>query len=86
MVAKVDAEELTTGADAILRRVKDDGEIIDIRQNGEIVARLIPAHSVSKEERDRRWAELKQLGEEISKRWPADVSAVEAVRDVRREL
>lgn len=86
MVAKVNAEELTTQADAILRRVKDNGEIVDISLGGEIVARLIPAHGVSKEEHDRRWAELKQLGEEISKRWPPDVSAVEAIRDVRRDL
>jgi antitoxin (DNA-binding transcriptional repressor) of toxin-antitoxin stability system len=86
MVATVDAEELTRDADAILRRVKESGETVDISQGGEIVARLIPARGLSNEERDRRWAELKQLGEEISKRWPPDVSAVEAVRDVRREL
>ncbi|MGH2558401.1 MAG: hypothetical protein ACRDJH_04990 [Thermomicrobiales bacterium] len=86
MVATIDVQDLTTDADAILRRVKDDGEVVDISQEGEIVARLIPAHGVTKEERDRRWAELKQFVEEIGKLDGGEVSAVEMVRDVRRDL
>jgi antitoxin (DNA-binding transcriptional repressor) of toxin-antitoxin stability system len=86
MVAKVDAEELSIDTDAIRRRVKDHSEIVDISQDGEIVARLIPAHGVSAEERDRRWAELKRFVEEVGKLDVGEVSAVEMVRDVRRDL
>jgi hypothetical protein len=32
------------------------------------------------------WNELERLGVEIGRRWPAGVSAAEAVRDDRREL
>jgi hypothetical protein len=42
----------------------------------------IPATS----EEERLWAEIDELAAEISKHWPKGVSAVDAVREQRRNL
>jgi hypothetical protein len=38
------------------------------------------------EEWERIWAEMNEIAKEISKKWPKGVSAVEAVREQRRNL
>lgn len=80
--------ELKQQTSKILRRVREEGEIIDITYHGEIIARLVPVAPTepTDEELAAIWADLDQLTAEISARWPEGVSAVDAIRDVRRDL
>ena len=84
----VGVRELKEHTSAILRRVRDRKESIDITHRGKVVARLVPA--VGDELNDQRlaelFAELDELSARISASWPEGVSAVDAVREQRREL
>jgi len=84
----VGIRELKQQTSKILRQVREKGEIIEITYHGEIVARLVPVTppEASREDVAAVWADLDQLTAEISARWPEGVSAVEAIREVRREL
>ena len=87
-MATVGVRELKQQISKILRRVREDGEIIEITYHGEPIARLVPINSSapSDDELDAIWADLDELTAEISAKWPEGVSAVDAVREVRREL
>ena len=85
----VGIRELKQQTSKILRRVREEGQIIEITYHGEIIARLVPVippPETSNEDVAAIWANLDQLTAEISAKWPEGVSAVDAVRDVRREL
>jgi prevent-host-death family protein len=84
----VGIRELKQHTSKILRRVREQGETIDITYHGETIARLVPVHSAppSSEELAAYWANLDELAAEVSAKWPAGVSAIDAVEDVRREL
>jgi prevent-host-death family protein len=84
----LEIDELTKCINEILRIV-EEGESIELTKRGEVIARLVPARRPQQPvKRDLRdfWVEMDRLAIEISAHWPADVSAVDAVRDVRREL
>lgn len=85
---EVGVRELKTNASELLRRVREGGEIIDITYYGEVVARLIPVKQTKTEaeELDRLWADMDQLAKEVSAKWSDSPSAVDAVREGRREL
>jgi prevent-host-death family protein len=72
----------------ILRRVRENGEIIEITYHGEPIAQLIPINPPrsSEAEISAILADLNQLSAEISAQWPEGVSALDAVNEVRREL
>ena len=81
--------ELTERIDEILRLVKEKGETFEVTEHGEVVARLGPVREPKQAVEDSdaaAWAELDRLSAEISAHWPEGVSAVDAVRDVRRDL
>jgi prevent-host-death family protein len=80
--------ELKDHATQILRKVREEGAEYQVTYHGKVIARILPTELIplSGEEMDAAWADLDALAEEIGKRWPAGVSAVDAVRDVRREL
>jgi antitoxin (DNA-binding transcriptional repressor) of toxin-antitoxin stability system len=85
----IDVVELTEHIDEVLCMVEEKGETIQITNHGEVIAHLVPvSSSQSPAESAKRdiWADLDRLAAEISAHWPADVSAVNAIRDVRREL
>jgi prevent-host-death family protein len=84
----VGIRELKQQTSKILRRVREEGEIIEITYHGEVIARLVPVNppAPSNEEMSATWADLDQLTAEISAKWPEGVSAVEAVREGRRDL
>ena len=77
-------------ASSILRDVRETGEIVEITHRGQVVARLVPAGTASsaavKEKTAAVLADLDELAAEIAKYWPKGVSAVDAVREQRREL
>ncbi len=91
----VGIEDLQEHAEDLLRRVAESGETIEIIHHGRVAARLVPPVSLkpdedARAERDANdlatWARLMRRGEEIGRTWPEGVSAVDAIRDVRREL
>jgi prevent-host-death family protein len=84
----LEVDELTKRINEILRIV-EEGETIELTKRGEVVARLVPARRPQQPvKRDLKdfWAEMDRLAVEIGARWKGDMDAVEAVRDVRREL
>ncbi len=87
-MSEVGIRELKASASEIVRRVRERGEVFDITYYGEVVARLVPVHPLTPAPDDvaALMTNLDQLAAEISDAWPEDVSAVDAVRDVRREL
>jgi prevent-host-death family protein len=88
MMITVGVRELKQETSKILRRVREEGEIVEITYHGEIIARLVPVNppQPSDEEVAAVLADLEALSAEISAKWPEGVSAVDAIREVRREL
>jgi prevent-host-death family protein len=86
MMSLVGIRELKTNASELVRRVREQGEIIDITYYGEVVARLVPVKEVktSSEELSDLWAEMDRLALEVSAEWTGSPSAVDAVREGRR--
>jgi prevent-host-death family protein len=80
--------ELKQHTSKIMRRVRENGETIEITYHGEPVAQLIPIHSPipTAEEMAAILTDIDQLSAEISAKWPEGVTAMDAINDVRREL
>lgn len=81
--------ELKERISEVLRMVEEEGETVEVTKRGEVIARLVPVRKPQQaveQTTDPIWASLDRLAAEISAHWPEDVSAVEAIRDVRREL
>jgi prevent-host-death family protein len=81
--------ELKEHIDEILRMVEEEGETIDVTKRGKVIARVVPANEPEKTvKKDLKsfWEETDRLAAEIGSHWKGDMDAVEAVRDVRREL
>ena len=59
-----------------------------ITRRGRVIAHLVPVRPPSAAPADLSalWADLDALAAEIGARWPTDQTAVEAVRQERREL
>ena len=84
---RIGIRELKTRATAILRQVREQGKAYEVTYRGRVVARLVPVtQPTTTESIAAFWQRLDRAAEAISQDWPADVSAVEAVRTVRREL
>jgi prevent-host-death family protein len=84
----VGVRELRDRVSELLRRVRDEGEVIEVTYHGEVVARLVPARpaAVDLDEMAALWTSLDQLAAEIGASWPEGASAREAVAADRREL
>jgi prevent-host-death family protein len=90
----VGISELKIRADEIVREVSETGRPVDVIQNGRVAARLSPASASqsaptrpwTEEERAAFWQRMDALTSEISRAWPRGVSAVDAVREQRRDL
>ncbi len=81
--------ELKERISEMLHLVQEKGEIIEVTNRGEVVALLVPAHKPQQpveQPSGAIWTDFDRIAAEIGVRWPKDVSAVDAVRDVRREL
>ncbi|MGH2560650.1 MAG: type II toxin-antitoxin system Phd/YefM family antitoxin [Thermomicrobiales bacterium] len=86
---QIGVREFKAHTSEILRRVRDEGETIEITSRGQAIARVTPVtqrQRPTKEEVDRRIAALEELAVELSSRWPKGLSAAEAVSADRREL
>ena len=85
---EVGVRELKQHTGEIVRQVREKKASVTITYRGRAVARLVPTESVEgkRAEAAAVWAEMDELAREVGARWPAGVSAAEAVQDQRREL
>ena len=83
----VGVRELKENPSKFLRKVRDEKIELEVTIHGEVVAKIVPIEKpASQEELEEAWDRHKRLAEEISAHWPKGVSAVEAIREERREL
>jgi prevent-host-death family protein len=86
----VTVNELRRDLSKFLRQVRDEGQVIEITMRGEPVAQILPTitkrRPLSPEEVAKVFEGLDELIAEISAHWPEGVSAVDAVREQRRDL
>jgi antitoxin (DNA-binding transcriptional repressor) of toxin-antitoxin stability system len=88
-MSQVGIKEFKTHASEIFRRVRDDGEIVDVTYRGEVIARISPVQSErrpSREEIKRHFAEFDRFAAEIAQRTPPDLTAADVINDIRRDL
>ena len=92
-MASIGVDELRTRTSEVLRRVREDGETIDVTDGGKIVARMVPVEQprdepeVEDSDAMLAWMRnMEPLIAELGKKWPKGVWAVEAVLHVRRDL
>jgi prevent-host-death family protein len=79
----VGVRELKQQASEIVRMVRETGNQVQVTYHGEVIALLIPVKQIKKKNKN-AWAKLDLLAAEISARWPAGVSAVDATSEGRR--
>ena len=84
----IGVRELKEQTSAILRRVRERGESLNVTYHGKVVARLVPVEPPVDRVAESLAAldEIERIAAEIGASWPEEVSTVDAVRDVRREL
>jgi prevent-host-death family protein len=84
----ISVRQLKEQTSAVLRRVREQREPIEVTYRGRVVARLVPVDPPTDADLDVAavMRDLDELAEEIGRAWPAGVSAVDAVREGRREL
>ena len=80
----VGVRELKQRASELIRMVREEGSEIQVTYRGEVVALLIPVARSTPQEEAQAWAEIDHLAAEIGARWPAGVSAAEAISESRR--
>lgn len=85
-MAEIGVRELKEKASEIIRRVREHGESFDVTYRGKVVATIAPSGGGGRRSFEEVWADMDELAEEIGKKWPRDVSAVQAVREQRRDL
>jgi antitoxin (DNA-binding transcriptional repressor) of toxin-antitoxin stability system len=82
----IDVRELEEHPAEVMRQVKG-GETVQLVEGGKAVATITPAQRPYSEEEAKAFlAELQRMAGEIGKYLPKHVDAVEAVREIRREL
>ena len=83
----IGVRELKERASEILRRVREDGDVFEVSYHGRVIARLVPVTQPNFENDLTGFAKnWEQLTRAISAQWPEGVSAVDAVREGRREF
>ena len=90
---RVGVRELKAHTSEILRQVREQAEPITITHRGQVVARLVPAQEpgpieqpIDREALRAFWERWDALAAKISEGLPDDVSAVDIVKEGRREL
>lgn len=84
----IGVRELKAHISEILRQVQEEGEVVEVTNHGEVVARVVPVRRPVPNSQDNAaiWTDLDRLAAEIGKRLPEKVDAVEAINEVRRDL
>ena len=87
-MTEIGIRELKQRANEILKQVRENKETFTVTYRGRVVAKLVPVDD-SSAERARNvatWTQMDELAREIGAHWPPGASAVEAVKEQRREL
>lgn len=85
----LEARELMERINEILRLIEEEGETIELTDHGKTIAHVVPTQETQMPKgQDLRayWQEMDELAAKIGASWNNDMDAVEAVRDVRRDL
>jgi prevent-host-death family protein len=86
-MSSVGVRELKEQTSEIVRRVREDGETIDITYRGEVVATLEPKRKPSQEESDAFWERLDRLRKDIAAHMgPEPIDVVELLNVERMEV
>ena len=86
-MASVGVRELKEHTSEIVRRVRDDGETIDITYRGEVIASIVPRPKRTQAQIDAFWERHEELVRVIAQEiGDKPVDAVELVREQRRNL
>jgi prevent-host-death family protein len=84
-VSSIGVRELKTHVSEILRRVEEEGAVIDVTRRGAVIARLVPVpRPIDSATMQQIWDERDRLAEEIAKHWPAGLSAADAIAEDRQ--
>ncbi len=83
----VGVRELRQHATEIVRQVRLKHATVQITYRGKVIAQLMPVRDPipTSKETSTVWTDLDRLAAEIGANWPTHVSAVDAVREGRRE-
>jgi prevent-host-death family protein len=82
---EIGIRELKSRASEVVRTVKEERARYVITQRGKPAALIVPLDAAPPEKAaDDVWERLERLGEEISKVWESDKSAVEILSEMRR--
>jgi prevent-host-death family protein len=82
---EIGIRELKSRASEVVRTVKEERARYVITQRGKPAALIVPLDAAPPEKAaDDVWERLERLGEEISKGWESDKSAVEILSEMRR--
>jgi prevent-host-death family protein len=82
----VGIRELKQRTSAILRQVRDHGDVVEVTYHGRAIARLVPLAQPVGGRPAASWKAWDALAEAIGRRWPRTTSALDAVREQRRPL
>lgn len=83
----IGVRELKAHATEILWSVREEGTTFEVTYRGRVIARLVPASQPeAPASLENFWDRWDALSRKVSARWPEGVSAVDAVREARREL
>jgi prevent-host-death family protein len=77
--------ELKAQASEVVRRVREERAVYEVTYRGRAVARIVPVMA-DEEAMRAAWTRVDEVAAEIAAVAPAGLDAVEAVRDVRRDL
>lgn len=83
---EIGIRELKSRASEVVRAVKEERARYVITQRGKPVAVIVPMDAVppEKDSGDEVWDRLIKIGEEISRGWQSEKSAVEILSEMRR--
>ena len=82
----VGIKELKRDTSAIVKRVREERETVEVTYRGSVVAQIVPVESDDERQVrfDKVWQQMDALAERVSAKWNGDGSAVDAVRESRR--
>ena len=85
----VGIKQLNRDTSAVMRRVRDHQETLEVTYRGKVVAHIVPVPSSNEipiRNWEDVWEDMNRLSVRTTERWPEGMSAVDAVREQRREL
>jgi hypothetical protein len=84
-----DAKALSPASQELIQKLRGRHNFVEIRDGSTVLALFVSLRRLTPPDPEAvaRWSrDTDILAQEIAKRWPAGVSAVDAVREQRREL